>query len=51
MCVYVFKSTSGLGYKGYESLNNSLYGLFFHLLLQYTSIILSIYQLQSVDKS
>ena len=51
--VCVFKSRSALGYKEYRSLNNSLYGLFLHLLFQCTSTILWIclYQQQNTDKS
>lgn len=49
--MYVFKSRAGFGYKGYKNLNNNLYGLFFHLLLQHVSIIFfSVYQLQNTDE-
>lgn len=51
VCVCVCKSKAGLEHKEYKSLKNSLYGLFLHSVLQYTSIIFSIYQLQNTDES
>lgn len=51
VCMCVFKSRAGLGYKEYKNLDNNLFGLFLPPLLQYTSIIFSIYQLQNTDES